>query len=908
MRISAHLLLALLTLLVFSAAFFCVTEAAKPNILLILADDLGYADVGSNGYSSDIATPKIDAIAEGGVRFTAGYATHSVCSPSRAGLMSGMYQHRFGFETNSGPERYAAANFGLPSRIPTLAEKLNAAGYATGMIGKWHIGFREGLRPHERGFDYSYAFLSGARSFYPDPGGNSPLMRNGRITKKEPPYLTDAFADEAIAFIERSKDSPWFLYLAFSAVHIPLQATEKYEARFPDIVNPKRRTLAAMLAAMDDAVGRVMEKVRESGDEENTLVLFYSDNGGIPPKNVSLNEPLRGMKGTMFEGGIRVPFIAQWKGTIPAGMVYDNPVMGFDYHATALAAAGATLDNGFAPPLDGVDLLPFLTGHSKGRPHDALYWRSGKQHAVRLGDWKLVRQRGKAPMLFNLARDLSETEDVAASNPEKFTELATSFAKWSGEVMKPQWIRQDRRNALPGGKLKNTPTRGNRNKGLQRDNPRRQDSPTHPDLSWTPGERDVNGVRMNGTEVLKITAHKGALFAGTSMWMESDPDLDGCQVLVKETSGSAWKIDLPFGSEHGRLTSLTSFEFRTNHRGETIKPVRILLASPTTRRGGTISVWSRRDKAGGWSEMPLGKARGAAQIRGMGFHRDRVTGIDMVFAGVSGTKASAASLGMLTGSYKAGVPGRMVWNREPELVLSSGERFMEFAVCNGLLYASSSNHIFQRTDGLDPFWKSVYYDPRQSAPGGLRGLVTVPTTGGRSNEQSLLFISKGKIYRLDPAKGHQVSLELDIAAYVAKQRDLPINGSLAGYNKIVHHAESEGPGLWLIGFQCSYDQKYIESGGAEKHHIKVRNDGKRPIRYFASEGNYLIRAVKNGKPFYELRTIEKTQDSQVGAVRTICRSPFEKEDNVLYMGGVDCNGMPSHDTAWIYRVELTVAR
>ena len=242
-----------------------VSAAAKrPNIIIFLADDLGYADVGANGYASDITTPRIDTIAANGVRFTDGYATHSFCSPSRAGLMSGMYQHRFGFEHNSGPERYAAANFGVPRHIPTLAEKLKRAGYATGMVGKWHIGFAEGLRPHERGFDYFYGFLSGARSFYPDPGGNSPLMRNGQIVGNEPEYLTDAFADEAIGFIGSQSAKPWFLYLAFNAPHAPLQPLEEDYRRYLGKYDKGWDTVRAERVAKQSALGLFGKKVKPS--------------------------------------------------------------------------------------------------------------------------------------------------------------------------------------------------------------------------------------------------------------------------------------------------------------------------------------------------------------------------------------------------------------------------------------------------------------------------------------------------------------------------------------------------------------------------------------------------------------------------------------------------------------------
>jgi len=213
----------------------------KPNIIVILADDLGYADLGCQG-CKDISTPHCDSLANNGVRFTNGYACHPVCSPSRAGLMSGRYQHRFGFEHNSGPERYAAENFGLPRTEKTLAERLKAVGYSTGMVGKWHIGFKEGLRPHERGFDFHYGFLSGAHSYMPGKMDNDPLVRNGKPVTDEKEYLTDAFAREAVAFVERSKDKPFFLYVAFNAVHAPLEATKAYEDRFPKITNSKRRT------------------------------------------------------------------------------------------------------------------------------------------------------------------------------------------------------------------------------------------------------------------------------------------------------------------------------------------------------------------------------------------------------------------------------------------------------------------------------------------------------------------------------------------------------------------------------------------------------------------------------------------------------------------------------------------
>jgi arylsulfatase A-like enzyme len=416
--------------------------SAQPNIIIFLADDLGYADIGVNG-CKDIPTPHIDSLAKNGVRFTDGYATHSVCSPSRAGLMSGRYQHRFGFEHNSGPERFAAENFGLPRSEPTLAERLKAAGYATGMVGKWHIGFTEGLRPHERGFDFHYGFLSGARSYEPDnPRENDPIIRNGVVVKDEKEYLTDAFARESVAFLDRSKDKPFFLYVAFNAVHSPMEAPDRYAGRFPDLTGT-RRTYAGMLAAMDDAVGRVLTKVRDLGQEENTLVFFYSDNGGPTPQTTSRNDPLRGFKGQFYEGGIRVPFLAQWKGKLPAGAVYREMVMGFDCHATALAAAGVPLPTD--KPLDGVNLLPFLTGGNKGHPHDQLFWRAGDKHATRMGDWKLLQERGGEAQLFNLKDDIGEMTDLAAKEEAKLKELQAAYAAWEKQMMPAQWRRQDAR-------------------------------------------------------------------------------------------------------------------------------------------------------------------------------------------------------------------------------------------------------------------------------------------------------------------------------------------------------------------------------------------------------------------------------------------------------------------------------
>ena len=450
----------LLSILLVSILFaLCSTlfAAERPNIIIFLADDLGYADVGFNG-CEDIPTPHIDSIAEKGVRFTDGYANHQVCSPSRAGLLSGRYQHRFGFENNSGPEEYSAKNFGIPRDVPTLAERLKEVGYRTAWVGKWHVGFQPGLRPHERGFDYTYGFHSGARTFYPNgPRQNHQMYQNGKPFHDETEYLTDAFARDSVKFIEDHQtsdrsDDPFFIFFSFNAVHLPLEATKKYESRFPTIKNKNRKTYAGMLSALDDAMGRVMDTVRKHDEEDNTLVFFYSDNGGPTPQSTSRNDPLRGTKGTMWEGGIRVPFAAQWPGQIPAGETYHYPIMGFDVTATSLAVAGVELAEDDL--IDGKNIIPYLDGSNSSKPHEQLFWRSGGQHAARVGDWKLVKSRGEDEMLFNLAKDIGEQKDLSKKNPEKFKELQSIYATWSNQMEDPRWIRQDRNNAEVGGKLK----------------------------------------------------------------------------------------------------------------------------------------------------------------------------------------------------------------------------------------------------------------------------------------------------------------------------------------------------------------------------------------------------------------------------------------------------------------------
>lgn len=414
-------------------------EKRKPNIVLILADDLGYGGVGVQG-CKDIPTPSIDSIAANGVRFTNGYVSCPVCSPTRAGLMTGRYQQRFGYELNPGPPDRADPKFGLPLTETTIASRLKSAGYATGIVGKWHLGYKPELHPQKRGFDEFFGFLAGAHSYVVanDPR-IGPIMR-GTTPVEEKEYLTDALGREAVSFIDRHKKEPFFLYLSFNAVHSPLQGG-KYSQRFSHLSTDKRREHAGQLTAMDDQIGNVLSALRKNNLEEDTLVIFLSDNGGPTPGNTSSNLPLRGFKADVLEGGIRVPFMMQWKNTIPKGELRDDPVIALDIAATASALAGAkSADAKF----DGVDILPYAKGKA-GAPHETLYWRYGNQSAIRHKNWKLVKMpKQSKPQLYDLSKDIAEATDLASTQPARAKELEDMLAKWDAQLMEPQWGRSGR--------------------------------------------------------------------------------------------------------------------------------------------------------------------------------------------------------------------------------------------------------------------------------------------------------------------------------------------------------------------------------------------------------------------------------------------------------------------------------
>lgn len=463
-------------------------QTAKPNIIVILADDLGYSDLASYG-NPVVKTPNIDALGKEGVRFTQAYSSAPICSPSRAGLLTGRYQQRFGFEflvpqsTGSKPtpeqvQKYAAfakqvgsspeqgideetfnqIRKGLPDTEVTLAQLLKKNGYKTAAIGKWHVGETDGFYPGQKGFDYHYGFYSGLSLYAPenDPrvvnkhlpwalseyaawhrkGSNRIVRNNQDLEEKQ--FLTDKFADEAISYIEQNKNNPFFLYLPFNAPHDPFQAKKSDFDKYPKVTDSTKRVYYGMISGLDDAVGRIHNKLKELGLDKNTLIVFTSDNGGATYTRATDNAPLRGGKLSHFEGGYSVPFFIKYPGKVPTGKEYNQPVSLLDVFSTAAAVAGVSLPAD--KEYDGVNLLPYLNNQSQGHPHETLFWRSGYSKAVRKGDYKLyINERNGKQLLFNLANDRSETKDLCKEQPEKVRELLAALQAWENKVQKPTW-------------------------------------------------------------------------------------------------------------------------------------------------------------------------------------------------------------------------------------------------------------------------------------------------------------------------------------------------------------------------------------------------------------------------------------------------------------------------------------
>ncbi|MBN8458575.1 MAG: sulfatase-like hydrolase/transferase [Verrucomicrobia bacterium] len=426
--------------------------APKPNIVVILSDDAGYNEFSLNG-SKTIQTPRIDSIARSGVRFTNGYVSGTVCSPSRAGLLTGRYQQRFGHEFNI-PPAYSETN-GLPLSETLLPAVLKPAGYRTIALGKWHLGYAPKFHPMERGFTDYYGFLQGSRSYFPLPNPtrlNRLLLDREPVAKEEFDYMTDHLAAKTSEYITKHKAEPFFIYLAFNATHGPSHATKA------DLEKAGGNRIKAMTLALDRAVGTVLDSLKQNGIIENTLVFFINDNGGATGHN---NAPLRGHKGQTWEGGIRIPFAVQWPAAIPAGKTSDSPVIALDIFPTAMAAAGIEKSPG--KPLDGVNLLPYLTGRSGSLPNRPLFWKSGSAWAIRDGDMILVGgntdQKNTQPALFDLAKDISESSDLAATRPEEVKRLQAIYQTWAATHQPTPWRGRGQNDESDEGDGENPPAK-----------------------------------------------------------------------------------------------------------------------------------------------------------------------------------------------------------------------------------------------------------------------------------------------------------------------------------------------------------------------------------------------------------------------------------------------------------------
>ena len=405
---------------------------AKPNIIIILVDDAGYADFGFMG-CKDLQTPNIDKLAAQSVQFTDGHVSASVCSPSRAGLLTGKYQQRFGYECNEG-DGYT----GMDTLQTILPKILKQQGYATAAIGKWHLGFEPSQQPLQKGFQYFYGFLSGGRSyFYRSDKDDKKDSRNALLENNKPVkfdgYLTDVLGNKAVEYIQQNKSQPFFMYWAPNAVHTPMEASKEDLEKF---ANHPRQKLAAMTFSLDRAVGNIVNELKKQGIFDNTLIFFLSDNGGAH-NNQSINLPLKGFKGNEFEAGHRVPFFVSWPKQIPNKYMFKGLSSSLDIFPTSLAAAGLPVKSNYG--LDGINLLPYLTNAKTGNPHEQLVWRKDAIAAIRYNQYKLIRVKGLGERLYDTDKDLGETTDLQYVKPEIFAMMKDKLLNWEKDKMKPLW-------------------------------------------------------------------------------------------------------------------------------------------------------------------------------------------------------------------------------------------------------------------------------------------------------------------------------------------------------------------------------------------------------------------------------------------------------------------------------------
>ncbi|MCW2120316.1 sulfatase-like hydrolase/transferase [Flavobacterium sp. 7A] len=412
----------------------------KPNIIVVLTDDQGWADVGFNG-ATDIPTPNLDRIAKEGVIFSNGYVSHPYCSPSRAGLITGRYQARFGHDCNIAEDGLNNPTVGTPLSEKMIPEALKEQGYRTSAIGKWHLGDHPSLYPNNQGFDYWFGFPGGAMNYWGEAKNEiQTIYRNGvKVPENELTYLTDDFTNETIKFINQKDKKPFFIYLAYNAPHAPDHATKQYLENTKHIEFGGRSVYAAMVNGVDNGVRRIDSTLIANKMKDNTIIVFLSDNGGRT--ELADNRPNRGHKGMLFEGGIKVPFFITWPNGLKANQKYENVISSLDLFPTFLDAAGVDFKK--EKQLDGTSLLPYITGKNSGKPNDLLFWRSvgGFEYAVRKGDYKLYKSAYKnKTLLFDLKKDALERYDIADKNPAIIAKLEKEYTAWDAKNMAPGWV------------------------------------------------------------------------------------------------------------------------------------------------------------------------------------------------------------------------------------------------------------------------------------------------------------------------------------------------------------------------------------------------------------------------------------------------------------------------------------
>lgn len=408
----------------------------QPNIIAIIIDDAGYADFGFMG-SKDLETPNIDNLAKSGVVFTDAHVSATVCAPSRAGLITGRYQQKMGFEANHTGDK-DSGDIGLSDDAKTMADIFKTNQYKTVAIGKWHLGATETDIPNNRGFHDFYGFLGGGRSYFPtkNPTNDLMLQHNGKKVEFQG-YLTDVLGDYSVKYVEQHKDEPFFMYLSYNAVHTPMEAKKEHLIKYK---NHPRKELAAMTWSLDENIGKLTKKLEELNLLENTLIYFISDNGGAD-NNSSTNTPLKGWKGNKFEAGHRVPFIISWKNHLKTNQTFDGLSSSLDIFTTSLAAANIPVDESLK--LDGVNLLPFLKGEKSGNPHTELYWRKLEEAGMRYNNLKLIRLQNYGQVMYDLSLDISEVNDLSKIDTQNLQLMTKKLENWETTLMRPLWVEDD---------------------------------------------------------------------------------------------------------------------------------------------------------------------------------------------------------------------------------------------------------------------------------------------------------------------------------------------------------------------------------------------------------------------------------------------------------------------------------